>query len=161
MRRLVGHTIPGILLKRALAVSDVSISGVHDVMMRRESLLVGLSVEEPQGVPRTSNFLQTRGGEAERVAGHFVQRHLPSEGDVVEDHIPQSVSRAVRIQCRVVMRIRCRRVAYISPTRPSTLASSREAFRISGIDSARRTRSSKTSKMPSIVYRRCQRFAPP
>ena len=68
-----------------LPLAEVALTRVDDVSMRRKSLAVRFSVEEPHGVPFTSNSTQTRRRVSQGVAGHLVDRHLTSESDVIVD----------------------------------------------------------------------------
>ena len=88
-------TVPRKVIRSSLAIPNVIVPCVHDVMMRRKSLLISLTVEESHRVPFTPDSAQTGGGVSKRVAGHVVDRHLPCVGDEVVHHIPKAVSSAI------------------------------------------------------------------
>ena len=88
-------TVPRKVIRSSLTIPNVVVSCVHDVMMRRKSLLISLTVEESHRVPFTPDSAQTGGGVSKRVAGHVVDRHLPCIGDKIVHHIPKAVSSAI------------------------------------------------------------------
>ena len=95
-------TVPRKLIRVPFTIPNVIVQRVDDVMMRRKSLLISLTIEETHRVPFTPDLARTRSGESKRVAGHLVDCHLPCKGDEIEHHIPKAVSSAVRVEGGVV-----------------------------------------------------------